>query len=317
MGRIDEAMRRSGLGQQAAAPSPATPDGDTFVSPWSFRDTASMPVADRPPVPVAAPEAAGEPRPAAHFNPLAAALAEPAAQSLQGMRFHTGWVPRLVTSPNADHVLVEQFRQLAATLHQAQTANGVRVILTTSAEPSEGKSLTSINLALTLSESYKRSVLLIDADLRRPSLHDIAQVSNVSGLGETLKATGDYKLPIYRLSENLMLAPAGRPDPNPMGALTSPRMREMLAEAVTRFDWVLLDAPPIGPIADSSLLAPLSDATLLVVRAGRTHHASVQKAVDVIGRDHVLGVVLNDATLTPSMSRRYYYAYGADTARQE
>ena len=184
--------------------------------------------------------------------------------------------------------------------------------MVTSAEPGEGKSTTAVNLALTLSESYKRRVLLIDADLRRPSLHEITQVPNSHGLGETLKAAGEQKLPLFRLSDTLMLAPAGRPDPNPMGALTSPRMRHMLVEASMRFDWVIIDAPPIGLIADSSLLAPLSDGVLLVVRARRTHHASAQKAVESIGRDRVLGVVLNDAEVDDCPAYYRYYQYRED-----
>jgi receptor protein-tyrosine kinase len=188
----------------------------------------------------------------------------------------------------------------------------------TSAEPAEGKSLTSVNLALTLSESYRRRVLLIDADLRRPSLHLIAQVPNVSGLGETLTASAEHKLPVYRLSDTLMLAPAGKPDANPMGALTSPRMRQLLTEASARFDWVLVDAPPLAPIADSSLLAPLSDAALLVVRAGRTHYTSVQKAVEVLGRERIIGVVLNGARGGSSSAYGgYYQAAQSTNAGQE
>ena len=132
---------------------------------------------------------------------------------------------------------------------------------------------------------------------------------NASGLGETLKATSEQKLPLFQLSDTLMLAPAGRPDPNPMGALTSPRMRVMLAEAAMRFDWVILDAPPIGLIADASLLAPLSDGVLLVVRSRRTYYAAAQKAVEAIGRERVLGVVLNDVDVNPSPAyQRYYHA---------
>ena len=209
-------------------------------------------------------------------------------------------MPRLVIAEGANRLLVEEFRQLAATLHQAQATNNIRVLMVTSAEPGEGKSTTAVNLALTLSESYKRRVLLIDADLRRPSLHDITQVSNGKGLGETLKATVEQKLPLFQLSDTLMLAPAGQPDANPMRALTSPRMRHMLVEASMRFDWVIIDAPPIGVIADSSLLAPMSDGVLLVVRARRTHHVSAQKAVDAVGRERILGVVLNDAEVDDS-----------------
>jgi capsular exopolysaccharide synthesis family protein len=304
MGRIDEALRRAGhrsrveVASGGVAPQAAT---DTFMSPWAFRE-------------------GGERRSdeAAPPNPLAAALEACLDQVPYGLqRFSEAWKPRLVIAEQANVRLVEEFRQLAATLHQAQVAGNIRVLVVTSAEPGEGKSTTSVNLALTLAESYKRRVLLIDADLRRPSLHEITQIPNATGLGETLKAPGEHKLPLFQLSETLMLAPAGRPDSNPMGALTSPRMRHILAEASQRFDWVIIDAPPIGPIADSSLLAPLADGVLLVVRARRTHHASAQKAIDAIGRERLLGVVLNDAEIEDSPSyNRYYHGYYAAEADQ-
>jgi Mrp family chromosome partitioning ATPase len=150
-------------------------------------------------------------------------------------------------------------------------------------------------------------VLLIDSDLRRPSLHEITRIPNTTGLGETLQASGDHKLPLFRLSDTLTVAPAGRPNANPMGVLASSRMRQLLVEASASFDWVILDAPPIGPVADSSLLVPLTDAALLVVRARRTHYGRAQKAIEALGREHVLGVVLNDAEIPPSSRYRQYY----------
>jgi capsular exopolysaccharide synthesis family protein len=305
MGRIDDALQRAGHRSRVETVSGAvSPQAgqDTFVSPWAFRAGAEeRPIAEGP-----------------SPNPLAAALDAPFSNEPRGFeRFSEAWMPRLVIADKANVRLVEEFRQLAATLHQAQAASNIRVLMVTSAEPGEGKSTTSVNLALTLSESYKRRVLLVDADLRRPSLHEITQVPNSQGLGETLKAAGEHKLPLFKLSETLTLAPAGRPDQNPMGALTSPRMRHILVEASMRFDWVIIDAPPIGPIADSSLLAPLSDGVLLVVRARRTHHASSQKAIEAIGRERLLGVVLNDAEIEHSPAyNRYYHGYYADDARR-
>ncbi len=295
MGRIDEALRRASQSPRtdATSGSNATATAEAFVSPWAFRDGA-----EPAPTPASLPS-----------NPLAAALNAPLVEQHGFARFSGTWLPRLVIAKDANRLLVEEFRQLAATLHQTQVTNQLCVVMVTSAEPNEGKSTTALNLALTLSESYKRKVLLIDADLRRPSLHEITQVPNASGLGETLKAASEQKLPLYQLSDTLMLAPAGRPDSNPMGALTSPRMRVMLAEAAMRFDWVILDAPPIGLIADASLLSPLSDGVLLVVRSGRTYYAAAQKAVEAIGRERVLGVVLNyvDVKTSPAY-QRYYHA---------
>ena len=235
MGRIDEALRRvDGYSSVGGGARGVNDPAETFESPWSFRGGAAAAVAE-PDVRESVPS-----------NPLATALAD-VGDDVQrpGLRqFSSAWMSRLVTSAQTKPLVVEEFRQLAATLHQAQVASNARVLLITSAEPGEGKSTTAVNLALTLSESYKQRVLLLDADLRRPSLHEITNVPNVVGLGETLKSTAELKLPLFRISETLMLAPAGRPDANPMGALTSPRMRDMLSEAARRFDWVLLDAPP-------------------------------------------------------------------------
>jgi capsular exopolysaccharide synthesis family protein len=222
-------------------------------------------------------------------------------------QFHPDWAPRLVVGEQPDAMLVEQLRGLAAALHQAQAGSGLRVLLVTSAEPGEGKSLTCMNLALTLSESYRRRVLLIDADLRRPSLHEIAQVSNRVGLRDILSGPTDQKLPVYKLSKTLTLVPAGKPDMNPMVALSSPRMGKVLAEAAAVFDWVIVDAPPLLPVADATLLAPMCDASLLVVKAGQTHYAAAQKAADMLDRERILGVVLNGAVVGRGGGYRYEY----------
>jgi capsular exopolysaccharide synthesis family protein len=190
-------------------------------------------------------------------------------------------------------VLVEQFRRLAGTLHHAQTASGIRVLMVTSASPEDGKTMTSVNLSLVLSESYRRRVLLIDADLRRPSLGNLADVAEGPGLTEALKAPTDCKVGVLQITPLLTLLPAGRPDPDPMGGLTSARMQAIVADAASHFDWVILDAPPMGPIADASLLSQMVDGALFVVRAARTQHHDVRKAIESLGRERVLGVVLN------------------------
>ena len=110
-----------------------------------------------------------------------------------------------------------------------------------------------------------------------------------------------------QFTDTLTVLPAGRPDPDPMSSLTSSRMHRILDEAIALFDWVVVDAPPIGPIADAGLLAAMVDAALLVVRADRTKCAAVQKAIDSLGRDRILGVVLNAAVeIEPSGYGTYY-----------
>lgn len=217
------------------------------------------------------------------------------------------WKERLASGPDGNSTLIEQFRRLAGTLHHAQTASGIRAVMVTSATPDDGKTLTAVNLALVLSESYRRRVLLVDADLRRPSIPDVVDLVDGVGLSETLTARTEQKLALVRLTPMLTLLPAGQPIPDPIGVLTSPRMKHILEEASARFDWVILDAPPIGTLADASLLGEMVDGTLFVVRAGKTQHPHILKAIEAVGRERILGVVLNAVEEMPDQPYEKYY----------
>jgi capsular exopolysaccharide synthesis family protein len=302
MGRIDEALSRAADAQtaNAPAPSPTQPSTDVFESPWSF-ETGERPPAPEPlpsEVPTSVPSLPG-----VRQSPMA--LFKGFRPELAG---------RLVSTPAAPPLLAERFRRLAATLHHAQVVNGLRTVLVTSANSGDGKTLTSANLALTLSESYRRQVLLIDADLRRPSLHDVFSVPNVHGLNDGLKAATDSRLTVIKISDTLTLLPAGRPDPDPMSSLTSPRMAEILKEASERFDWIIVDTAPLGLLADASLLSRMVDGTLFVVRAGETPFAAVQTAVEALGKERILGVVLNAVEGTDQGGSEYYTRDSADVA---
>jgi capsular exopolysaccharide synthesis family protein len=172
--------------------------------------------------------------------------------------------------------------------------------MVSSAVPQEGKTLTVVNLAMTLSESYRRRVLLIDADLRRPSIHDVFGISNRYGLGDALRSEVS-DLQFSRVSPMLWVLPAGPPDANPMGALASDRMERFLDEVGSSFDWILLDAPPVALIADAGLLARLTRAVILVIGAGSTPYSLVEKVVAELGRENIIGTVLNriDGDATP------------------
>jgi receptor protein-tyrosine kinase len=206
-----------------------------------------------------------------------------------------------------DNLLIEQFRRLAAVLHHAQLERQAHTVMIASAVPAEGKSLTASNLALTLSRSYEKRVLLVDTDLRRPSLHTLFNVSNTSGLTTTLNDPQQGRLPVVQVHENLWLLPAGRPDPNPTSLVTSAAMKQLLEEASTQFDWVILDTPPVGLMPDANLLAAMVDVAFVVVNSGQTPYPLVRKAVDAIGIDRVLGVVLNRADRAVAAGA---YSYG-------
>jgi protein-tyrosine kinase len=222
--------------------------------------------------------------------------------------FTLEWQERLASGPKGNPVLVEQFRRLAATLYHTQKTQKLCTVMVTSAAPADGKTLTAVNLALVLSESYGRRVLLMDADLRRPSIANLVHLGGGVGLSEALRSDAEAKLATVALSPTLTLLPAGQAMPDPIGGLTSPRMRRILAEAASHFDWVILDAPPAGPLADASLLAGMVDATLFVVRAGHTEYEHIQKAIESIGRERILGVVLNDLGRMPVEPYQHYYA---------
>ena len=223
--------------------------------------------------------------------------------------FGANAVDKLIVTPTVPHAAVEQYRKLAASLHHAQLERQIKVVMITSAAPGEGKTLTSTNLALTLSQSYRRNVLLIDGDLRRPSVHSVFDVPNVLGLSDGLKSEVEHKLSLIQISEHLTVLPAGRPDSDPMSGLTSDRMRRLVAEAAARFDWVLIDTPPVGFLSDANLLAAMVDVTLFVVRAGKSPFRLIQRALDAVGRNRIIGVVLNAVKESDDVVGYGYYGY--------
>jgi len=179
------------------------------------------------------------------------------------------WLRKLVIGDAIAPVAAEQYRRLAGAVHDLQVEHGLKTLMVTSAVPGEGKTLTIINLALTLSEACKRRVLLVDADLRRPTVHDVLRLPNTRGLSDVLRAEC-ADLPILQLSEYLSVLPAGRID-SPM-ALTSERMGALLETLSASFDWVLIDAAPVGFMPEARLLARLTKAILFVIGARSTPH---------------------------------------------
>jgi protein-tyrosine kinase len=204
---------------------------------------------------------------------------------------------------------MEQYRKLAAILHHAQVERGVKVIMTSSAMPGEGKSLTSVNLALTLSDSYRKRVLLIDVDLRRPTVQRIFGLPPVGGLTEALTAADDRPIAVTRVSDSLFVLPAGRPESDPMSGLTSDRMKRVLAQAASGFDWVIVDSPPVGLLPDASLLATLVDGVLLVIRSGKAPFPLVKRAVEIVTHQRILGVVMNAIDFKHDRNAGGYYEY--------
>jgi protein-tyrosine kinase len=294
MSRIDDALARA----RNAKPEDLRPAGDVLVD-SDVPFTSETGVEDDVP-PVAEPDA--PPEEARDAPPATPGNADHPLSHLE----------RLAPS-GADATSTEQYRRLAGRLYLAQAEHGTRVVMITSAMPGEGKTLTASNLAVTLAESYKRQVLLIDADLRRPWVHEMFQVPNLSGLNDRLKDEEVRKVPLLRLTDHLSLLTAGRPDRDPMAVLSSERMQRVLQEASARFDWVIIDTPPVALLTDAHLLASLVDAVVLVVQAGQTPLPAINTAIQAVGRDRILGVVLNRAD-SPFVydAYRYYEAQASN-----
>jgi capsular exopolysaccharide synthesis family protein len=325
--RIDEAMRRKESAQAGneapspteerpplpartgAAPAGSVPAADDIVDPWQVAaGTAGASTPGAAPSPATKPADGGVASAGggAHivFRAEPADVGEPWAATVPSARV----VDKLnVANSTLPQSVVEQYRRLAASLHHAQADRGIKTVMACSALGGEGKSLTATNLALTLSGSYRRRVLLVDADLRRPSLAKAFELPETAGLSDGLLAGDDRPLPVTQINACLALLPAGRPTHDPVGPLTSNRMRHIIGEAREAFDWVIIDTPPIALLTDASLLGAMVDTAVLVVRAGYTPLAAVKKALQTVGRQRVIGLVLN--RVTSESHHGYDYAY--------
>jgi len=292
MTRLSEALQRAAetSGDAAMRREPAPQAG------WQF------PLEERP---VTAPVEAARPVAPA---PAAGAPPGPAALPPLASRFSDDERSRLVIGDGADPALVEQYRHLAAVLHHAQAESGHRSVMVTSALPSEGKTLTATNLALTMSESYQKRVLLIDADLRRPRIKDMFGLAAGEGLTDSLDNPRGGKLPVHQISPTLWVLTAGRATVDPMSTLVSGSMKLLLDEAREAFDWVVVDTPPIAILPDANLLAAMIDTAVLVVSAQATPYPMVQRAAQAIGPSRILGVVLNRAEKAGMPAGYGYYA---------
>lgn len=217
--------------------------------------------------------------------------------------------PRLIVHAEADPVYVEQYRRLGAALHHAQLQTGIRSVLVTSAVGSEGKTLCATNLALTLSRSFKRRVLLVDGDLRKPSVHQLFQIENGAGLTDVLKRPGG-PLPAHTLPPALSVITAGHHDPDPVSLLVSDAAGRFLSQARDDFDWVVVDTPPVVLFPDAELFADRLDRCVMVVSATTTSPQVAARAAAAIGASRTLGVVLNRAQPTEVAAGYGYGQYG-------
>jgi capsular exopolysaccharide synthesis family protein len=191
-------------------------------------------------------------------------------------------------------------------LRQRIDRAGGKILVVTSATGAEGKSVTAVNLSLALAASTDGRVLLIDGDLRLPQVAERLNLNPEKGLGDWLENPSG-KLEDYVVhTGGLEVISGGLKPTDPVAALNSPQMREILAQLRQVYNYVVIDSPPVVPVADSHVLAELGDRILVVVRAGRTRPELVERALESVGTSKIAGLVLNGLDYAASP---YAYAY--------
>ncbi len=213
---------------------------------------------------------------------------------------------KFVCFDHKDSLAAEKFRFLATRLRHLQQKRSLRRLVVTSSVPGEGKSMIAANMACALA-SGKQEVLLLEGDLRRPSLGQQMGLRNLPGLSQSLCGEGEGDN-IYRLEgKNLCVLLAGGAHNNPLEFMEGTRLSALIDRISSSFDWVVIDCPPVLPLADTSIWMRLADAVLLVARPGITPKRQLQSSVEAIDQSKLLGTVLNASAETTS--NHYYYQY--------
>jgi len=215
--------------------------------------------------------------------------------------------PHLIAVSQPRSAYTEQFRSLRTKVLEAGERLQMRAIVVTSAGIGEGKTLTALNLAWLLAQTEGVRALVIDSDLRRPCANDYLGIDAPVGLSEVLGGQLRLEDAIVRLEPSgLHLLPGGRPRDDVAELLSGPSYARLLTEVRRMFDFIIIDAPPLGIFTDANVLMSRADGGLLVVRAGKTRYSTVDKLLDQMPKERLLGVVLNRTEEQPDESSYYY-----------
>lgn len=214
----------------------------------------------------------------------------------------------MIVEKEPKSIAAESYRTLRTNIQYSSFDKEYKTILVTSSEPGEGKSTTAGNLALSLAQSDKK-VILIDCDLRKPSIHKKFKLSNAAGLSDVIIGKENIANVTYKYNEGLVILPAGKIPPNPAEMLGSKAMTSMLEALKKVFDYIILDTPPVQAVTDAQILSTKADGTILVVRAEKTKKDSVHNSLGLLKKvnANVIGTVLNGLEVN---SNNYYYYYG-------
>jgi protein-tyrosine kinase len=290
MSRIFEALQRS----ESERSGSASPDLPSMVT--EMLRTAELEAA--PLVDVA------PPAPPAEFGPSPSLSVVLAPET------------RMVSLTDKESLAAEKFRFLGVRLRQLQQAGSLKKLLITSTLPEEGKSLVAANLAATLARRQQQKVLLLEGDLRRPVLARQFGHPRLSGVTEWLyQGPGPINSIYYLDGPGFWLLPAGQPPENPLELMQTGKLSRLLEHLTSSFDWIIIDSPPLLPLADTSVWTRLADGVLLVVREGKTEKRQLQRGLAALEQKRLLGVVVNNCSGTDN--KNYYSRYSPGAAGPE
>ncbi|MED2972864.1 CpsD/CapB family tyrosine-protein kinase [Fictibacillus sp. B-59209] len=216
----------------------------------------------------------------------------------------------LITHNNPKSPISEQYRTIRTNIQFSSIDTDYKTLMVTSAGPGEGKSTTVANLAVVLAQQGK-SVLLVDGDLRKPTVHYTFKVSNIQGVTNVLTRQITLEDAVQETNvEDLYVLPSGPVPPNPSELLNSKAMEVLVEEANNKYDYVLFDSPPVLAVTDAQVLSSRCDGVVLVTSSGKTEKEEALKAKELLENANakILGVVLNGKETNDSS---YYYYYGS------
>ena len=215
-----------------------------------------------------------------------------------------------IVQKNPKSIAAEAYRSLKTNIQYSSFDKEYKTIVITSSNPGEGKSTTSGNLALTLAEGESR-VLLVDCDMRKPSMHKNFRVTNTYGIADILLQRKKVMDVAHMYNKNLSIITAGKVPPNPAEMLGSKAMSAFLEDMKEHFDYIILDTPPVQAVADAQILSTKVDGTIIVVRAGVTKKEDVNDTVNTLKKvnANIIGTVLH---AVDNSKNKYYYYYGEE-----
>ena len=213
---------------------------------------------------------------------------------------------------HAPFAVVEAYKKIRTNLKFLLAKNDGGVITFSSADEAEGKSTTSINMAIAFSQLGGK-ILLLDADMRRPSVNKKLKIENNDGLSNIIAGLSDFEKAVYQYNSNLDILTSGPTPPNPSELLSSASFDRLLESCKNEYDYIIIDTPPINAVSDALVVAPKTDGLLLVVRAGYTRRDSLKQTIGAaeFANINILGAIMNgsDSNAKNYKYRKYKYSY--------